>query len=328
MPKDPPFDITPEILSYVADISELVGKIGSTNNMSATPTLRRENRIRTIHGSLAIEQNTLSIEQVTAVINGKHIIAPPKDIAEVKNAYEIYDRMEELDPYSVDDLLLAHGVMMRGLIDEAGVFRSGPVGVADRDGHILHFGTLPDYVPGLVCDLLGWARESRLHMLIKSCVLHYELELIHPFADGNGRTGRLWHTLMLSKWNSIFAWLPVESIVNDRQKDYYDAINASNIGCSSTKFITFMLSSINSSLIEASEMIDEMIDEPCRPAETRWRAVKAYLEGNTDIRNAELCGILKVSPATANRLLRSWCEDGKLERYRDGRTWAYRLSVK
>lgn len=133
MHKDPPFEITPEILSYVADISELVGKIGVTDHLSANPKLRHENRIRTIHGSLAIEQNTLSIEQVTAVINGKRVIAPPKDIAEVKNAYDIYEQMDELDPYSVDDLLMAHGIMMRGLISEADVFRSGSVGIVDRE---------------------------------------------------------------------------------------------------------------------------------------------------------------------------------------------------
>lgn len=327
MHKDPPFEITPEILSYVADISELVGKIGVTDHLSANPTLRRENRIRTIHGSLAIEQNTLSIEQVTAVINGKRVIAPPKDIAEVKNAYDIYERMDELDPYSVDDLLMAHGIMMRGLISEAGVFRSGSVGVVDRDGRILHFGTLPNYVPGLVSDLLEWARESKLPMLIKSCVLHYEFELIHPFADGNGRTGRLWHTLMLSKWNPMFAWLPVESIVHDRQREYYAAINTSNTNSSSTEFITFMLSAIKTSIIEASNVIDEMSDENTSPKEKRWKIVQDYLRKNANVKNADICRMLKVSPATANRLLREWSESGKLERYRDGHTWAYRIRI-
>ena len=327
MHKDPPFEITPEILSYVADISELVGKIGVTDHLSANPTLRRENRIRTIHGSLAIEQNTLSIEQVTAVINGKRVIAPLKDIAEVKNAYDIYERMDELDPYSVDDLLMAHGIMMRGLISEAGVFRSGSVGVVDRDGRILHFGTLPNYVPGLVSDLLEWARESKLPMLIKSCVLHYEFELIHPFADGNGRTGRLWHTLMLSKWNPMFAWLPVESIVHDRQREYYAAINTSNNNSSSTEFITFMLSAIKSSIIEASNVIDEMSDENTSPKEKRWKIVQDYLRKNANVKNADICRMLKVSSATANRLLREWSESGKLERYRDGHTWAYRIRI-
>ena len=183
--KKPPFEITNQMIGHVAEIAELVGKLSAVSSLSANPTLRRSNRIRTIHGSLAIEQNTLSLEQVTAVLNGKHVLAPPKDIAEVKNAYEIYERLDELDPYSVDDLLTAHGIMTRGLVEESGVFRSRPVGVVDSEGHVLHFGTLPQYVPDLVMELLDWTKTSEVHMLIRSCVFHYELELIHPFADGN-----------------------------------------------------------------------------------------------------------------------------------------------
>ena len=221
--KQPPFQITNKIIDDVAEISELTGRLSAHDHLSSNPNLRRTNRIRTIHGSLAIEQNTLSLEQVTAVLNGKHVLAPPKDIAEVKNAYEIYERLDDLDPYSVDNLLTAHGIMTRGLVEESGMFRTRPVGVVDQEGHVLHFGTLPQYVPDLVMELLDWAKQSDLHMLIRSCVLHYELELIHPFTDGNGRIGRLWHTLLLSKWNPVFAWLPVESIIHDHQQEYYDA---------------------------------------------------------------------------------------------------------
>ena len=209
--KRPPFEITNRMIDYVAEIAELLGKLNMADALSSNPTLRRSNRIRTIHGSLAIEQNTLSLEQVTAVLNGKHVLAPPKDIAEVKNAFEIYERLDELDPYSVEDLLTAHGIMTRGLVEESGMFRTRPVGVVDSEGHVLHFGTLPQYVPDLVMDLLDWAKTSEIHMLIRSCVFHYELELIHPFADGNGRVGRLWHTLLLSKWNRPFSgsrWNP------------------------------------------------------------------------------------------------------------------------
>ena len=209
--KQPPFQITNKIIDDVAEISELTGRLSAHDHLFSNPNLRRTNRIRTIHGSLAIEQNTLSLEQVTAVLNGKRVLAPPKDIAEVKNAYEIYERLDELDPYSVEALLTAHGIMTRGLVEESGMFRTRPVGVVDQEGHVLHFGTLPQYVPDLVMEPLDWAKSSDLHMLIRSCVFHYELELIHPFADGNGRVGRLWHTLLLSKWNPVFAWLPVES---------------------------------------------------------------------------------------------------------------------
>lgn len=248
--KKPPFEITTAILSDVATISELVGSIGSTQNLSTNPTLRRQNRIRTIYSSLAIEQNTLSLEQVTAVLSGKRVLAPPKDIAEVQNAYEIYDHLSELNPYSVEDLLLAHRVMMRDLVSEAGMFRSRPVGVVDSEGNILHFGTLPQYVPGLVEELLQWTEESPLPLLIKSCVFHYEFEVIHPFADGNGRIGRLWHTLLLSQWNPLFAWLPVESIIHDHQQEYYDAINRSNALGEGTPFLEFMLGVIKEALQE------------------------------------------------------------------------------
>lgn len=248
--KKPPFEITAAILSDVATISELVGSIGSTQNLSTNPTLRRQNRIKTIYSSLAIEQNTLSLEQVTAVLSGKRVLAPPKDIAEVQNAYEIYDHLSELNPYSAEDLLLAHRVMMRDLVSEAGMFRSRPVGVVDSEGNILHFGTLPQYVPGLVEELLQWTEESPLPLLIKSCVFHYEFEVIHPFADGNGRIGRLWHTLLLSQWNPLFAWLPVESIIHDHQQEYYDAINRSNALGEGTPFLEFMLAVIKEALQE------------------------------------------------------------------------------
>ena len=172
--RKPPFEITTAILDEVAEIAELVGHVNASLGLSANPMLRRSNRIRTIYSSLAIEQNPLSLEQVAAVLSGKRIIAPPKDIAEVKNAFEIYEMMGSLDPYSVDDLLTAHGVMTRGLVDESGCFRSRPVGVADKQGNVLHFGTLPDYVAGLVMELLDWVRDSDFHMLIKSCVFLYE----------------------------------------------------------------------------------------------------------------------------------------------------------
>ena len=251
--KTPPFEINETMLADVVKISELVGRVGSTVSLSASPTLRRQNRIKTIYSSLAIEQNTLSLEQVTAVLSGKRVLAPPKDIAEVKNAYEIYDHLNQLNPYSVEDLLSAHLVMMRGLIEEAGEFRSRPVGVVDSEGNILHFGTLPQYVPSLVEQLMDWTQSSPLPMLIKSCVFHYEFEVIHPFSDGNGRMGRPWHTLLLSQWNPLFAWLPVESILHDHQQEYYDAINRSNAEGEGTAFIEFMLGVIKEALEEVSK---------------------------------------------------------------------------
>ncbi len=323
--KKPPFEITNAMIDLVAEIAELVGRLTSTNQLSANPTLRRTNRIRTIHGSLAIEQNTLTLEQVTAVLNGKQVLAPPKDIAEVKNAYEIYERLDELDPYSVDDLMTAHGIMTRGLVDESGMFRTRPVGVVDQEGHVLHFGTLPQYVPDLVMELLDWVKSSDVHMLIRSCVFHYEFELIHPFADGNGRVGRLWHTLLLSKWNPAFAWLPVESIIHDRQEEYYAAINASNDAGESTVFIEFMLSAIKASLIDAISTSDKMSDGPMDKAAMRWRQIEKFLETHEFIMNADVRELCGVSAATANRILTGLSTEGKLVRYREGGHWVYKL---
>ena len=323
--KKPPFEITNNIIDSVAEIAELVGRLTMTNQLSNNPTLRRSNRIRTIHGSLAIEQNTLSLEQVTAVLNGKHVLAPPKDIAEVKNAYEIYERLDELDPYSVDDLLTAHGVMTRGLVEESGVFRTRPVGVVDQEGRILHFGTLPLYVPDLVMELLDWVKNSDVHMLIRSCVFHYEFELIHPFADGNGRLGRLWHTLLLSKWNPAFAWLPVESIIHDRQEEYYAANNASNDEGESTVFIEFMLSAIKASLMDAIGASDAMSDGKMDKETLRWMQIEKFLETHEFIMNADVRALCNVSAATANRILAGLASEEKLTKIRKGGHWAYRM---
>jgi Fic family protein len=322
--KNPPFEITNEILADVAKIAELIGQVNATQGLSSNPTLRRTNRIRTIYSSLAIEQNTLSLEQVTAVLNGKRVLAPPKDIAEVRNAYEIYEMMDRLNPYSVDDLLDAHGVMTRGLMEESGCFRSKPVGVVDKQGRVLHFGTLPDYVSGLVVELLDWVENSEIHMLIKSCVFHYELELIHPFADGNGRIGRLWHTLLLSQWKPLFTWLPVESIIHDRQDEYYQAINRSNLDGASTAFIRFMLSAIKEALTEAIETIDAT--ENMTAAELRWYKIERFLQKNNTIANADVRQLFHVSSATANRILAKLADDGKLEKIRIGKSWGYILN--
>ena len=318
--RKPPFEITNTILDEIAEIAELVGHANASLGLSTNPTLRRTNRIRTIYFSLAIEQNTLSLEQVTAVLNGKQVIAPPKDIAEVKNAYEIYEMMDSLNPYSVDDLLSAHGVMTRGLVEESGYFRSRPVGVVDKQGNILHFGTLPDYVPGLVTELLEWVRDSDFHMLIKSCVFHYELELIHPFADGNGRIGRLWHTLLLTQWKPMFAWLPVESIIHDRQDEYYQAINRSNNEAESTVFIEFILSAIKEALMEA---VKTGSAENMSAEEQRWYQIERFLKKNGTISNVDVREMFGVSAATANRILARMTDKGKIQKIRLGKSWGY-----
>lgn len=322
----PPFEITNTIIHQIAEIAELVGKLTSAKRLSANPTLRRTNRIRTIHGSLAIEQNTLTLEQVTAVLNGKQVLAPPKDIAAVKNAYEIYERLDALDPYSLDDLLTAHSVLTRGLVEESGMFRTKPVGVVDQEGHVLHLGTLPRYVPDLVMELLDWVKNSDVHMLIRSCVFHYEFELIHPFADGNGRLGRLWHTLLLSKWNPVFAWLPVESMIYARQQEYYEAINAANAAGESTPFIVFMLATIKATLIDVISVSDETSDGKMDKTALRWKLIEEFLQNHEYIMNADVRKLCGVSAATANRILAGLAEEDKLIKYREGGHWAYQIN--
>ena len=315
-----PFQINTKILRLTSEISELVGSMSSLSEAARSPQLRRSNRIKTIYSSLAIEQNTLSLDQVTAVVSGKRVLAPPKDIAEVQNAFDIYDRLDELNPYSIDDLLTAHAVMVRGLRDDAGEFRLRPVGVVDSQGNILHFGTLPAYVPQLVEELLDWTENDENPLLIKSCVFHYEFELIHPFSDGNGRIGRLWHTLLLSKWNPLFAWVPVESIIHDRQSEYYLAINNANNAADSTCFIEFMLSAIKDALLEVTAQPLKVKPR----AKSREQAVLDYLSKYDEIANSDVRNLLSISAATANRVLNEMVNKGLIFRFRKGKLWAYR----
>jgi len=311
----PPFKITNETLNFIYEIGELVGKISAEKEFEKNLTLRRENRIKTIYSSLAIEQNTLTLEQVTDVINGKRVLAPLKDIKEVQNAYEIYERIDELDENSVNDLLLAHKIMTSELIKESGRFRSKNAGVYQGD-KLIHMGTLPEYIPELINNLFLWLKNSKEHPLIKAAVFHYEFEFIHPFQDGNGRIGRLWHSLILSKWKKIFAWLPVESLVQKYQKEYYIAINNSNRDGESTEFILFMLRIINETLIELVEnkkTTDKTTDKMTDKNRERIKLVIKYLSQNNSINNKETQNLLNISEATAKRFLNKLVKENILE---------------
>lgn len=244
----PPYEITDEMLELVSEIMENLGKLSGVNELEKLPRLRRVSRIKSIHSSLAIENNTLSIEQVTDVINGKRVLAPQKDIEEVHNAFNAYEKLSEINPYSIDDLLKIHGIMMNGLVKEAGRLRSGQVGVYNQDGKVVHLAPPADFVPQQLGQLFNWVKDSNSNMLIKSSVFHYEFEFIHPFNDGNGRTGRLWQTALLASWKPIFAWIPIESIIKDNQEDYYNAITLSTSQGKSNIFIEFMLDVINKAI--------------------------------------------------------------------------------
>jgi len=246
MSYQPPFSLTSPVLNLVADITEQLGRLSVLQEQEQSKSslcLRRINRIRTIQGSLAIEGNTLSEEQITAILEGKPVIAPPREVQEAKNALEAYEQFERWQSGSKTDLLKVHQTLMLGLIDDAGQYRQKGVGVM-KGKQVVHMAPQAERVDKLMADLLGWLKVSDAHPLIASSVFHYEFEFIHPFTDGNGRMGRLWQTLILNEWKPLFKYLPVESMVYANQSDYYVALNKSTEITDSAPFIEFMLGRI------------------------------------------------------------------------------------
>lgn len=319
------------MLDYVADIAQKVGRVDAYGQLSRSPQLRKENRIRTIHSSLAIENNTLSLEQVTAVIEGKHVIAPPKDLLEVQNAIKVYEDIDSFDPLSIDDLLRAHKELMGGLVSEAGRLRSGNVGVFAGD-KLIHAGTPAKYVPNVLADLFSWLASGEVHPLITSCVFHYEFEFIHPFQDGNGRMGRLWQTLILSRWNDLFAWLPVETLVKEHQEDYYDALAGSDEQGDCTRFIEFMLGMISQALDDVitsgnDDGINDGINDGIKnEAEATREQLLSLVHKNPSMTVKQMASELGISIRQAERIVSGLKQDGKLVRIgakRNGR-WEVR----
>ena len=239
----PPFTVSTEAINLIAEISAQIERYAIRLEQEDGLRLRKANRIKTIHSSLAIEGNTLTEDEVRDIIDGKNVVAPIKQIQEVKNAIATYELFPMLNPFKVKDLLKAHGVMMQALVDDVGKFRRSGVGVFSEHG-LVHMAPPADRVPILMDDLFGWLKESKDHLLIRSCVFHYEYEFIHPFIDGNGRTGRLWQSLILGKLHPLFEHLPVENMVYANQQAYYDAITASTNAGQSGPFIDFMLNEI------------------------------------------------------------------------------------
>ncbi|MFO7985937.1 MAG: Fic family protein [Desulfatiglandaceae bacterium] len=251
-PYQPPYRVTPAIVSLVEKIGEHLGIIKFDSSVRERPDLHRVNRIKTVQGTLEIEGNTMSIDQVTAVLDGKGVLANPRELREVQNAFTVYDALDRWKISSLEDLLSAHRMMMAGLMNEAGRFRSGNVGVHGAD-RVLHVAPEADRVPGLMEALLGWLDRTDEHPLIAGSVLHYELEFIHPFQDGNGRMGRLWQTLILGHWNPAFRMLPLESMIRDHRSRYYDTIQYCNASGESTEFIIFVLQMIETVLADHAE---------------------------------------------------------------------------
>jgi Fic family protein len=287
----PKYTITDEILTLTANIAAKVDILTVQSGMKQNPKLRRANRIRSIHSSLAIENNSLSLEQVTAILDGKRVLAPPQDICEVQNAFQVYDKLLEFNPYDIMDLLTAHQILMKDLVKTPGQFRSGNVGVV-RGNEVVHIAPPPDNVSGLMADLIRWTEGAEVHPLIKSCVFHYEFEFIHPFSDGNGRMGRMWQTLLLYKWKEIFAWLPVETIIHDRQDEYYAALGSSNDANECTEFIRFILQAIWDTL-EIYSSGDQVSDQDNDQVSDQVKQLLGVLGAKTQSA-AELMGLLNL----------------------------------
>jgi len=261
----PPFQITPTVLSLVAEISEKLGRwslnLGEADE-GLSPQLRRGNRIRTIQASLAIEHNSLTVEQVTAVLEGKRVLGLPREIQEVRNAFATYEQLPKWQPYNLKHVLAAHGLLMQGLVDDAGRWRQSGVGIY-REQQLMHMAPPPSQVQRLMLDLLAWLKQSTVHSLVASCVFHYEFEFIHPFSDGNGRMGRLWQTLILSKWKVALAFLPVETVIGNQQAEYYAALSASDKASDATCFVEFMLQALLAAMQEVV-ITDKDLPAPSR----------------------------------------------------------------
>ncbi|MFR4745164.1 MAG: Fic family protein [Clostridium sp.] len=254
----PPYTITNQMLSYVASISEKIGRITLISNMEKKPHLRKNNRIKSIHSSLRIEANSLTLNQVRDVINGKIVLGEQREIQEVKNAYCAYGKIAEINPYSIRDLKKYHGIMTKYLEEQSGDFRRGEEGVFHGD-ECIFMAPPAQYVPQLMEELFAWMKEvaREIHPLILSSIFHYEFVFIHPFSDGNGRMARLWHTAILYRWKPIFEYIPIESQIEKFQDDYYEAIAKCHVAGESTLFIEFMLAQVDKILDEITVQVDE-----------------------------------------------------------------------
>ncbi len=314
MSYEPPFNRNPKIDFLCMEIAELVGMLSLDSELISSPKLHRELRIKTIHSSLFIEGNRLDERAVTAILDGKRVLGDARDILEVENAKRAYDLIPFLDPYSLEDLLKVHRAMMDGLVSEAGRFRLGNVGVFDGDV-LIHAGTPATYVPEVMADMFNWLKSTDMHPLLASCVFHFEFEFAHPFADGNGRTGRLWHTLLLSRWRPILAWLPIESAICSRQSDYYAALAESDKVGSSEAFVEFMLETIKDSILPFAEPSDGHGKDLAN--------VLAYFKENPKGNVNLLAERLGCSKRTAERLVAELKAEGKLKRLGSARagTW-------
>jgi len=315
----PPYDITNRILSLISSISEKIGEVRSAHLIKPPTELRKRNRIKTIQSSLEIEGNTLTIEQITDLINNKRVLAPKKDIQEVKNAINVYSILDDFDTYKLDSLCLAHGVLMKGLLDNAGSLRKTSVGIIKGED-VAHIAPPGDLVYPLMKDLFKYLKNDDDLLLIKSCVFHFEFEFIHPFLDGNGRMGRLWQTMILKDYSPVFEFLPIETLIKERQQDYYYVLGKSDIQGNSTSFIEFMLEIINQALedlLSSQNIALRNID--------RVEVFREVIGNNSFTRQDYLRHNKDISSATASRDLKDAVDNGILKKSGDKRLTKYQF---
>ncbi len=317
----PPYEITPEILHLLTELSRLLGQVEGLHLDKPSPQLRKRNAVKTIHGTLKIEGNTLNEEQITALLDGRPVIGPKKDILEVLNTVRAYEKLAEFNPYSLASLQKAHKVLMEGLMENPGRFRTRSAGIAHGD-EITHIAPPAGRVPGLMKDLMLYMKNDPDPLLIKSCVFHYELEFIHPFADGNGRLGRLWQTRLLMEVNPVFKFLPLESIIAASQDAYYRALALSDKAGQSTPFITYQLAILK-------EALRELLKQPARRLTRDERLAYLRQSGLKSFTRKDYMQLFKnISPATASRDLQQAIREGWLKKTGDKNKTVYFLTSK
>ena len=315
----PPYEITSRILGLISSISEQIGEVKSARLIKPPTELKKNNRIKTIQSSLEIEGNTLTVEQITDLINNKRVLAPKKDILEVKNAIQVYSKLDTFNTFSLDSLCAAHKILMDGLLDKPGQLRRSSVGIVKGDD-IAHIAPPGDMVYPLLKDLFEYIKTNDDLPLIKSCVFHYEFEFIHPFVDGNGRIGRLWQTMILKEYSPVFEYLPIETLVRELQQDYYNVLGKSDSQGSSTSFIEFMLEIIHMALedlLTTQNITTKDID--------RVELFKDYIGATEFSRQDYLRHNKDISSATASRDLKNAADKGILKRIGNKRLTRYKF---
>ncbi|MEZ4907796.1 MAG: Fic family protein [Saprospiraceae bacterium] len=314
----PPYKITGKILKLVASISEKIGEVNSVHLNKPPTELRKKNRIKTIHSTLEIEGNTLTIEQITAIIENKRVVGPKKDILEVKNAIAVYDYLDNLNPYKFESFCEAHGILMKGLIESAGKLRKKSFGIT-KGSEIAHIAPPSEMLKPLMNDLFDYLKNDEDIVLIKSCVFHYEMEFIHPFIDGNGRMGRLWQTLILKNSYPVFEFLPIETLIKERQEQYYETLGKSDNSGESTLFIEFILEIILESLEELLNIQNVNLTNI-----DRINLFKSIVKNDYFARKEYLKNFREISPATASRDLNFAVDNGIIEKIGDKNTTKYK----